>query len=533
MSAAKTRRRWPAKQSAAGDVCPLIFSLQSCFDPSSSACLLMEDASSWSDWTNAHPSKRWGCKSMVFFLQTNWVLSTLVAGNQSQLWRTQGKQLDCCGSWGVALCSWHQDQTSNVWNVQAGRGGGSKVSFTGPLHAFGVRSESPVCLPLAFISDWIQAVLPCANIFGYVIHPMKEEMKVGTLEGSNGNSLACLSLLLGLCTPLIVLFCPRKRLCLTCVQLPRCSFAAHETTASALSFSASAVTPSALLQHVTWFHTILRLFLPWPNLCAATCVQDLLGWTATSEGTYLPWARLGFQIFQLSSPCLTSQSWFAQFCCVHFAGNSLVKRTANIHMWEETFMLRPLFMYFLTLFLLQSVTNPFALIFQSLQILVTLQKTSVKKSKGQISSFLLTAKIKVAASNMNTEFPCNSKSKMMCRLWDFRLVSDTCGMVGLHTWSVSFTLLILLSLANQDCRKTVWPTRWWRWPLLFYRHLGHRISLEWESHDRQVWTNSRVLTLTWMQKTENAPPLCLICGSICLRMACRWWKHMRKHLIMS
>lgn len=133
-------------------------------------------------------------------------------------------------------------------------------------------------------------------------------MKVGTLEGNNGNSLACLNLLSGLRTPVIVVFSPQKRLCLRYVQLLWC-YCYQDTIPkrflwASVSFLRSAllVTPSALLHDITWFYTILRLFLPWPNLYAATCVQDQLGWTGTSEGTYFPWVRLGFHIIPAFKP---------------------------------------------------------------------------------------------------------------------------------------------------------------------------------------------------------------------------------------
>lgn len=150
----------------------------------------------------------------------------------------------------------------HAWNVREGqnsrRGRKVKESSTEPPHASGVRFESPVSLPLAFISDSIRAVLPHANIFGYTIHLIKEEIKVGTLEGNNRNSLACLSL--DLCTPVIVLFSPQKRLCLRCVQLLWC-FCCQDTKPKC-SLCFNVIPPISTAGHtfssITWCCVILH-----------------------------------------------------------------------------------------------------------------------------------------------------------------------------------------------------------------------------------------------------------------------------------
>lgn len=82
-------------------------------------------------------------------------------------------------------------------------------------------------------------------------------MKVGTLEGNNGNSLACLNLLSGVCTPVIVVFSPQKRLCLRYVQLLWCYCYQDTTPKRSLSFSV--IPPISIAGHT--FSIITRHYV--------------------------------------------------------------------------------------------------------------------------------------------------------------------------------------------------------------------------------------------------------------------------------
>lgn len=236
-------------KSATVDVSPLIFSLQNWFGRSTSQYLLLEDSSSsCSDWTTARHSGFWVCRSIIFTKKGSVIhpnngwkpVTPLMDGRQTD---------DLCWSLKCEPAQFAVDRDGWLSAPDIDTRWGMPGMSRGQTSWRGRKVKVS--------SDWTQAVLYHANIFGYIIHLIKEEMKVGTLEGKNSNFLACWSLLIGLCTPVIVLFPLQKCLCLRCVQLLWCYCCQETQPKHSLSFSV--ISPISIAGHT--FGIIARRYV--------------------------------------------------------------------------------------------------------------------------------------------------------------------------------------------------------------------------------------------------------------------------------